>query len=315
MQLRVNSHVIDTPIITIINEAKKLTDSDIFKDIEGDTDSEDVIVTCPFHKNGKEQHPSCHILNRQDTSLEYGIVHCFTCGHVDSLPTFLSRSLNISINTINNWLIKNFSSHQISQFNLPEIDLDIKPEHVTTYLKHEDLKKYNNYHPYMFKRGLSKEVIDKFFIGYDKTSNMITFPVWDENNNLLGVTKRSVTSKYFHIPVNLDKPIYLLNYILNEGIKTVHVCESQINALTLWTWGIPAIALFGTGSSLQYDILRKYSDLNFVLCFDGDDAGKKGAARFVKELGQSHFIVIKEIPQGKDVNDLSFEEFKNLKIS
>lgn len=315
MQLKINSHIIDAPIIKIINEAKKLTNSIIFKDIEGDEYSEDIIVTCPFHKDGNEQHPSCHILNNQDTPLEYGVVHCFTCGHVNSLPTFLSRSLNISINTIHNWLIKNFSSHQISEFNLPEIDLDIKPEHEIKYLDHSVLKQYNEYHPYMFKRGLSREVVDKFFIGFDKATNMITFPVWDENNNLLGITKRSVYSKHFHIPVNLDKPIYLLNYILNEDIKTVHVCESQINALTLWSWGIPAIALFGTGSSLQYNILRKYSNLNFILCFDGDDAGRKGADRFIKELGSTHFITIKEIPPGKDVNDLTLDEFKSLKLS
>lgn len=90
----------------------------------------------------------------------------------------------------------------------------------------EDLNQYDYYHPYMFERHLSKEVIDRFRIGYDKRIQAITFPVYDEKGKLVMVTKRSVLSKRFYIPSGVDKPVYLLNEAIKNNLTTVYVTES-----------------------------------------------------------------------------------------
>ena len=180
------------------------------------------------------------------------------------------------------------------------------------YLDESVLNDYMFYHPYMWKRGLSKEVVDRFGVGYDKRYNAITFPVWDENGRLVMITSRNVSNKYFHIEKNKDKPVYLLNFIKQLKIDRVYVCESQINALTLWSWGYPAVALFGTGSSYQYEILNKCGIRNYVLCFDGDQAGLKGKDRFVNNIRKDVLVSYIPIPMGKDVNDLTKEQFENL---
>ena len=92
----------------------------------------------------------------------------------------------------------------------------------------------------------------------------------------------------------------------------MYVCESQINALTLWSWGYPAIALFGTGSSHQYDILNKSGIRNYILCFDGDAAGLKGKDRFLQNIRKDVLVSYVPIPMGKDVNDLTKEQFESL---
>ena len=97
-------------------------------------------------------------------------------------------------------------------------------------------------------------------------------------------------------------------------MTTVYVVESQINCLTLWQWGYPAIALFGTGSKKQYDILNRSGIRNYILCFDGDDAGRKATQRFIDNLKSDVFISVKQIPDGKDVNDLTKEEFDKLLV-
>ena len=64
-------------------------------------------------------------------------------------------------------------------------------------------------------------------------------------------------------------------------------------------------------SKNMYDILRKSGIRNYILCFDGDNAGRKGAARFKKALAKTETSITDIImPDGKDVNDLSKEEFK-----
>ena len=154
----------------------------------------------------------------------------------------------------------------------------------------------------------------KFKIGYDSETNSITFPVWDEHGKLVMVTERSVNTKHFYIPEDVIKPVYLLNFIKKENITTVYVVESQINALTLWSWGYPAIALIGTGSPHQYEVLKKSGIRNYILCFDGDEAGDKGTNRFKKNMSSDVFISTKLIPRGKDVNNLTKEEFDNLPL-
>ena len=111
---------------------------------------------------------------------------------------------------------------------------------------------------------------------------------------------------------DLDKSIYLLDTIKKYKYTTVYVVESQINALTLWGWGYPSVALFGTGSEHQYNLLKKSGIRNFVLCFDGDTAGRQGAKKLVKTLPVSSMVTVVQLPESKDVNDLTKEEFERL---
>ena len=164
----------------------------------------------------------------------------------------------------------------------------------------------------MYERGLIDFVIQKFHIGYDPETDSITFPIWDIKGNLIGITERSVEGKRFHIPKDIDKPIYLLNYIVSENIDTVWVVESQINALNCWAKGRPAIALLGTGSDKQYEILKKSGIRTYFLAFDGDDAGDKGIKKFISNMKKDVILNIVQVPRGKDVSDLSSDEFNKL---
>ena len=105
------------------------------------------------------------------------------------------------------------------------------------------------------------------------------------------------------------KPIYALDYI--DPTKDVYVCESIINALTLYTFGLQAIALFGTGSEYQINQLNKSSIRRFIICLDGDNAGKHGTKRLINGLTDK-IVLYKEMPDGKDINDLTKEEFFNI---
>lgn len=310
MNLIVNNKIIDAPMMTILTTLKGELHNGLLKDIQRET-LDNIPVTCPIHKGGREHKPSCYVYCRKDNDkVEYGKVHCFTCGYTADLPTFVGDCFGGNREFGEKWLSLNFGSDvSYSTDYLEPITLEIpKP----TFLNENILNNYMYYHPYMWKRGLSKEVVDRFGIGYDKDHNAITFPVWDDQNRLVMITSRNVSNKYFHIEADKDKPVYLLNFINQDKIDRVYVCESQINALTLWSWGLPAIALIGTGSSHQYEILNKCGIRNYILCFDGDQAGDKGRDRFINNIRKDVFVSYKQIPRGKDVNDLTKEQFEQL---
>lgn len=313
MDLIIKNKIIKGEIESILNKLKLDSHKPyLFKDMNDSGNDE--MITCPYHSNGRESRPSCGILKtRNHPKLIFGVCHCFTCGKTSSLPELVADVFEEDISYGEQWLIDNFGEDNYDYNLLPEIDLN-KPK-INDVINEEILKDFNFYHPYMWKRGLTKEVVDKFHIGYDHLRNAITFPVWDDKNNLKLITARSVNSKRFWIPKDTDKPIYLLNYIINENIDKVYVVESQINALTLWGWGKPSIGLLGTGSKEQYNILRRSGIRHYILCLDGDEAGDKGIRRFIYNMPKDIIIDVKIIPRdGRDVNDLTIEEFEALPL-
>ena len=307
--IKVNNKIITTPIETILKKVREDTGNRYLHDIQNGHSG--LRITCPFHADGVEKNPDCFVNVDQDSNL-YGVFHCFACGAKGYITDIINYCFGESGSFADNWLVDNFSSIFIEkQELLPEISLK---KETPIHLDESEIDKYKYFHPYMFQRKLTEDVIRKFSVGYDSRDDSIVFPVWDENSNLLFFTKRSVKGKNFFIPCGVIKPVYLLNFIIKEHITKVNVCESQINALYSWSMGYPAIALFGTGSKEQYEILNKSGIRNYVLCFDGDLAGDKGIDNFKKNIRKDVIVVVKEIPRGKDLNDLTKNEFDALKV-
>ena len=312
MRIRIRNKVITEPIINILYQAKRELTNGKLKDIQKAHDA-NILISCPCHKDGYEKHASCRVLADETCAeLEAGYAYCFSCGYSAPFAQVIGDLFNEDKAFGEEWLVERFGNTFVEQEEfLHEIVLD-KPTVKKEYLDEASLIPFDFYHPYMWKRKLSKEVVDKFRVGYDKERDAITFPVYDERHRLVMVTARSVNSKRFWIPKDVDKPVYLLYDILERGVQTVYVCESQINALTARTWGLDAVALFGTGSEKQYNTLKKSGIRNYILLFDGDEAGRKGAMRFKKNMPSDVFITDVRLPAGKDVNDLTYDEVMNL---
>lgn len=235
--------------------------------------------------------------------------NCMVCHYSAKLPKFIEDCFGEQDGFGAQWLEERYGDIFIDKpIEFPIFGEEEQKEE-QQFLDESILKEYDYYHPYMWKRKLTKEVVDKFHIGYDMKHKSITFPVWDDKGRLVMITERSVLTKHFFIPNGVQKPVYLLNFIKNEGINTVLIVESQINCLTAWSYGIPAVALFGTGSKYQYEILKKSGIRNYILCFDGDEAGRKGADKFKMNMRKNVFITDVEMPPGKDVNDMDKDEF------
>lgn len=268
-------------------------------------------VCCPIHKDGKERKPSCGINLDGSKGTAPGTVHCFTCGYVASFKEFVSDCFgyNDKGEYGKRWLLENFVSVAVEKRKSFSLNLGRnKPKQ--QFVTEEELDTYRYFHPYMYERHLTDEIIDKFDVGYDKETKCLTFPVWDEKGRCVFVARRSVNTKFFNYPREVNKPIYGLNFISSD-INRVVVCESIINALTCWTWGIPAIALIGTGSFEQYPILQNSHIRKYLLALDPDEAGDKGRQR-IRNNVKGKMIVDLQIPPGKDVNDLTEEEFVNI---
>jgi len=287
--------------------------------------SSNIQFCCPIHKDGQERKPSCGI-STQDKMVNgklvpAGTVNCFTCGYTASLEEMISNCFGYDDRGEfgKQWVLKNFITMESADRQLLNLDLsrELNVDN-QNFVNEKELDTYRFTHPYMYKRKLTDVVIEKFDIGYDENTNCLTFPVRDINGNTLFVALRSVATKYFHYPEDVDKPLYGI-YELPKDCDEVIVCESIFNALTCWVYGKPAIALMGLGSEKQYELLTKLPVRSLVIALDPDEQGNRATKkiqRFVKHKIISLFMYPDYMYEHKlDINDLTEEEFNSLVVS
>ena len=309
--IKINDTLYYLNLIDILNELKlQLAIKEIYLFNQIKELPENIMVTCPFHKGGQERKPSCGI-RKSD-----GMVHCFTCGETCSLEQLIGRCFGI--NDLGqfglNWLKNNFLGDITKSRNFDlglEKQVEIKP----IYVSEEELQKYRFYHPYMYKRKMTDEVIEKFDIGYDKDTNCITFPVRDEDGNCLFIARRSVVSKFFNYPPSVNKPVYGLYelYQLDEFPKEIYICESMIDAITLWTHKKYAIALNGLGTNHQFEKLNKLPCRKFILATDNDKSGISARKRLRDNIKNKIVTEIVLPYNRKDINECDYNEIENFK--
>ena len=166
----------------------------------------------------------------------------------------------------------------------------------------------------MYKRKMTNEVIEIFDVGYDSTTQSITFPVRDINGNCLFIARRSVNIKWFNYPQSVEKPIYGLYelYQLSEFPKEIYIVESMIDCIYLWTFKKYAVALNGLGTKTQVEELNKLPCRKFILATDNDEAGFK-ARKKLKTTIKNHLVTEVKLPDNrKDINDCTYQEILNL---
>ena len=289
-----------------------------FRDMKQTQDN--IMVTCPFHKDGQERKPSAGI------STKDGIFHCFTCGTVRTFTEVLSYCLGYYDDKGakgKEWIINNLDSSELEQRS---IDITLSREKPKiSYISEEELDSYRYTHPYMYQRKLTDEIIEKYDVGYDRNfiieakdgngnisrkiiGECITFPVRDIRGRCLFIARRAIHQKLFHYPSGAEKPLYGI-YELSDNPKSLIVCESIFNALTCAVYGKEALALNGTGSKQQLEDLSKLGVRTIYIGLDNDEAGNKGAMRIYNKLKNRFMLYRMIFPLGKDINDLTKEEF------
>lgn len=269
-----------------------------------------IMTICPFHSGGRERNPSFGVSTQSEMKC-----HCFTCGWAGTLDVLISSLFGYDDEGAygRKWLLKTFVTFETTGGRM--IDTSImnrgKTKTIQKYVSEEELYSYRYIHPYMFQRGLTEEIIEKFDVGYDAKTECITFPVRDINGNCVFVARRSVKTKFFQYPRDTVKPVYCAELFVEREYDYAVVCESILNCLTCWKYGIPAVALLGLGSDPQYAILKKLPVRKYVLAFDPDSAGERATMRFYTAMKDFKVLTRYDIPKGYDLNDLQ-EQIKNL---
>jgi 5S rRNA maturation endonuclease (ribonuclease M5) len=174
------------------------------------------------------------------------------------------------------------------------------------------LDKFKFKHPYFeTKRGIEDIYQRALKIGYDPEKQAISIPIFDKNGTLVNIKFRSVKSKVFWYYNNnpVRDHLYLLDLVIKKKAKRVFLVESEIDAITLFKNGFPAVAVMGGSlTKKQKRLLIDAGIETLVLATDNDKQGRRLKKSIHSQLGGLMNIEEMSFPeQYKDVNDLPTE--------
>ena len=309
--LQIGEVVISADVEDIVSQIQE--DTGLLRDVnELETD---IMCTCPIHKGGMEQTPSLGI------NKDSGVVHCFTCGYKGDIVTLVSDCYDISYSQAYRKLVGHFiySGGRV---------LDIGIDRDTTQSSYIP---YNTIAPYILAnapawnylqgRGVdANKLYSKFPVGYDTTTNSVVFYIRDLKNRYIGSKTRSIQGKRFANATGAKKSTYLYGaYELLQSAwqpeDPVWICESEIDALTVWSRGGYAVAIGGSHiSNKQLQILKTLGVRRIIDGLDKDEAGREGWKNIRTYIKGISTYNTKYPVNKKDINDLTEEEFNNIKI-
>ena len=316
-----------TPIVATVEQVIKdlkleRFDEGLLREINNT--GSDLMCTCPFHKGGKENKPSCGVLLREkvdkNRKYEAGTVHCYTCGYTGDLPQFVADFLGLTSPVQGfKWLVSRYNYSSAEREPL-ELNLYRGQAEKASYMDeaeverfYQELKKSSTALEYLKRRALPSWIIDAYKLGFDPEDGVVLFPVRDMSGKVAFYKGRSLVGKHFYTAKDMDKTsqIFGLYEILAEGKASpeseIWITESEIDALSLIGQERLAIALMGSHiSEAQCRELENTPFRRFVLALDNDEAGRKGAAQIKRLLIPKgfRFTNLRWDVDLKDINDL-----------
>ncbi|NOT85144.1 MAG: DNA primase [Methylococcaceae bacterium] len=160
---------------------------------------------------------------------------------------------------------------------------------------------------------------------YDRFRGRLMFPIRDKRGRVVGFGARVLDDslpKYLNSPetpvFQKGREAYGLYELLANNARPARilVVEGYMDVIALAQAGIDyAVATLGTATSKAHlDLLFRYTS-EVVLCFDGDDAGRKAAWRAMDvvfdSLKEGRQVRVMLLPQGVDPDSLVREEGKD----
>jgi DNA primase len=273
--------------------------------------ADEMIACSPFRD---ERSPSFSINLETGLFIDFGSDDLFSRGNLITLLSYLRNETHVEVE---DYLLDKYGI-DLSDVDKLELNFDLNFDvKVDVNIDIETYKKYAYRSPYLATRGITEKIQKAFKIGYDKQNKAVAFPWFDTKGNIVNIKFRSTKSKkFFYYPQGqpIRNHIYGMHFVYRLDLKKVYVVESEIDALYLWSNGIPAIALGGSNiSDKQKQLIMRSPIETLVLATDNDKVGKEIRKKIIHS-----FLGIKDLrevnlPESvKDVNELKSDQIKRL---
>jgi hypothetical protein len=166
---------------------------------------------------------------------------------------------------------------------------------------------------YLHKRGLSDAVIDEYKLGYGQfyRKQWITIPIKDIYGNYSFFKLRQdpvFGNDKITYPKGVEAQLYDWENLTKPNTPLV-ICEGEMDRLLLLSKGVLAITSTHGAMTFKDEWAEKIpKNTKVYICFDYDEAGKKGSERVAKIVenrgNETHIITLpEEVGEAGDITD------------
>lgn len=236
---------------------------------------------------------------------KYNICKCFSCGA--SYDIYDLIGLDYDLHNFKEQLekVQELYLGYVPVKKKVKKEIDNKIYDYTNYYNKCFKNRYKT--TYLEQRGITRELIDKYKIGYDEERQLVVFPI-----NKHCYFARSVVNND-KIKSRGSSDIWNKKYI-KENNQLVYVTEGIIDALSLEVIdpNVKVMSINGVGNinSLIYALKENNFNGTIGIVFDKDGAGKKATDELKKELAKinvnsfstSMIATFDDISKVKDIN-------------
>ena len=236
---------------------------------------------------------------------KYNICKCFSCGA--SYDIYDLIGLDYDLHNFKEQLekVQELYLEYVPVKKEVKKEIDNKIYDYTNYYNKCFKNRYKT--TYLEQRGITRELIDKYKIGYDEERQLVVFPI-----NKHCYFARSVVNND-KIKSRGSSDIWNKKYI-KENNQLVYVTEGIIDALSLEVIdpNVKVMSINGVGNinSLIYALKENNFNGTIGIVFDKDGAGKKATDELKKELAKinvnsfstSMIATFDDISKVKDIN-------------
>jgi DNA primase len=173
------------------------------------------------------------------------------------------------------------------------------------------LKGLDPLHPYLKERGLSKETIADFGLGFcmkGMFKDTVAIPIHNQKGEIVAYAGRwpgdppEGEGKY-KLPPNFHKSFELFNFhralpFVEEKGEIITV-EGFFSVIKLCQAGVRnVVALMGSSLSKEQEDLLVEKGRRIILLLDNDEAGRKGVEEMLTRLSRRAFVRVIDLPEG-----------------
>ncbi|GMO68196.1 MAG: hypothetical protein Nk1A_6850 [Endomicrobiia bacterium] len=255
---------------------------------------------CPLCQNGE---------GKDGTGIEEikgreGLYKCFKCNFSGDIFAFIAKEHNLDAKSdFPKVMEKACDIYRVSRDN-KEYKVEHKIKKATELVQvevdytqfFEEAAKHISETDYLTNRGISKEVQEKFNVGYCKE--------WRHPNNPNMIPSERIiipTSKHSYVTRAIEErkdqskvmktgKTHLFNPEVLSEDEPIFIVEGEIDALSIIEVGGKAVGLGGVSNTglLETEVRKRRPSKPLILCLDNDDAGKEASKKiegFLTKLG------------------------------
>lgn len=288
------------------------------------TNGREAVTLCPWHA---DTHPSLTVND------DKGLCFCFACRSGSDSIAYVQQKFGLDFSEAVRRIAERHNVAFVEDNIDPEVAVQrakVRANALAELQTQQDRFRANitspratRIHKFLADRGIIAATSKHFALGYATDgffADRVTVPILDHRGTLVGFTgratrdemkpkyKNSESSELFDKSEIVYNEYNALQYIREAG--SVIFVEGHFDVISLWQHGVRnVVAMQGTGAPSESVIKRLMKRTKrFILCYDGDEGGRKAIEQFIKSTGHlacqgQLTITIATLPEGMDPDE------------